>query len=315
MTTTADVAAGVRPAIPQAGTRGLRLIRSEIYKIFSTNTWWLFGIASVVISGLALWANLAESNFNLDRASDNEVFQAPADAPPEAVAQMKAEFAADHDLHAAVIKAAGSIFTSGQFFGLLLVFLLTALVMTNEFQYQTATATFLTTPRRTRVIVGKLVAGVGLAMLFWLVTQAIVIIGGLVFFNAKGVGNGLDDSSVQRAIAFNALAYLMWAILGVGLGALIRSQIGAIVSCMVVYLVGFGGTILVFELIRNYLIHGDWVLTAAVSMPPIASQVMVSPTKLYDEAAPWWVGLLVMLGWSVVAGGIGILLSRRRDIS
>jgi ABC-2 type transport system permease protein len=315
MTTTVDVAAGARPAIPRAGTPGLRLIHSEIYKIFSTNTWWLFGIASLVISALTLWANLAEANFNLDMARDTTPFEAPEGVPAEDLAQMKAQFAADHDLHAAVIKAAGSIYTSGQFFGLLLVFLLTALVMTNEFQYQTATATFLTTPRRTRVIVGKLIAGVSLAMLFWFVTEAIDIIGGLVFFNAKGVANGLDEWSVQRAILFNALAYLLWAILGVGLGTLIRSQIGSIVTCMVIYLVGFAGTILVFSLIREYLIHGDWVLTAAVSMPPIASQVMISPTKLYDESAAWWVGVIVMLAWSVLAGGIGVLLTRRRDIS
>jgi len=33
----------------------------------------------------------------------------------------------------------------------------------------------------------------------------------------------------------------------------------------------------VFNLIRAYLIHGDWVLTSAVAVPPIASAVMVSP--------------------------------------
>ena len=48
-----------RQAIPHTGAPGLRLIRSEIYKVFSTRVWWLFGLASVVISGLALWANMA----------------------------------------------------------------------------------------------------------------------------------------------------------------------------------------------------------------------------------------------------------------
>jgi hypothetical protein len=84
---------------------------------------------------------------------------------------------------------------------------------------------------------------------------------------------------------------------------------------MVIYLVGFVGGIAVFSLIREYLIHGDWVLTAAVSMPAIASTIMVSPEKVYPEAAPWWAGALVMVGWSLVAGVIGVLLNRRRDIS
>lgn len=96
---------------------------------------------------------------------------------------------------------------------------------------------------------------------------------------------------------------------------LIRNQIGSVVTAMGVSLVGYAGAIVVFELIRTYLIHGDWVLTAAVSIPPIASAVMISPDELYDQSAAWWVGALVMLGWALLAGGIGILLTRRRDIS
>ena len=84
---------------------------------------------------------------------------------------------------------------------------------------------------------------------------------------------------------------------------------------MIIYLVGYIGGIGVFVLIRTYLIHGDWVLTSAVMMPPIASAVMISPEKLYPQSAEWWVGALVMVGWSFAAGLLGILLTRRRDIS
>ena len=35
---------------------------------------------------------------------------------------------------------------------------------------------------------------------------------------------------MQRALLFNLLAYVLWAILGVGLGVLIRSQIGAVIT-------------------------------------------------------------------------------------
>jgi ABC-type transport system involved in multi-copper enzyme maturation permease subunit len=228
---------------------------------------------------------------------------------------MQQDFVVRHDMHTQLIKAAGSIFTSGQFFGLLLVLLLSALVVTNEFQYQTATATFLTTPRRTRVVIGKLVAGVALGMLFWFVTQAISLVAGTVFFHNIGLTNNLGAWAIQRAILFNALGYLLWAIFGIGLGTLIRNQIGSVVAAMGVYLVGYAGAIVVFQLVRAYLIHGDWVLTAAVSMPPIASAIMISPEKLYDQSAAWWVGALVVLGWALLAGGIGILLTRRRDIS
>jgi ABC-2 type transport system permease protein len=305
-----------RPEIPHVGVPGLRLIRSEIRKIATTNAWWLFGIASLVITGLAMWGNMAEAAGDLAFAQNPDAtLRVGPDASPEEVAEAQQQSAAAHDLSAQLIRAAGSIFTSGQFFGLVLVMLLGILVITNEFQYQTATATFLTTPRRSRVVFGKLVAAMGLGMLFWLISQLISLGAGLVFFNNIGLSNSLSEWPVQRAMLFNAAAYLLWAVFGFGLGTLIRSQIGSVVTGMAVYLIGYIGGIGVFVLIRTYLIHGDWVLTAAVSMPSIASQIMISPDKLYPESAQWWVGALVMIGWSVLAGAIGLMLTRRRDVS
>lgn len=315
-TSTLEAATTERPVIPRVGVPGLRLIRSEIRKITSTNAWWLFGIASVVITGLSMWGNLAEAAGDLNRAREvGAVFKPRPGSSPDEIAAMQQNFAQNHDLHLQLVKAAGSIFTSGQFFGLVLVMLLGVLVVTNEFQYQTATATFLTTPHRTRVILGKLVAGIGLGMLFWLVSQAIAFGGGLLFFHNIGLSNSLGEWSVQRALLLNAAAYLLWAVFGLGLGTLIRNQIGSVVTGMAIYLVGYLGGIGVFILIRTYLIHGDWVLTSAVSLPPIASQIMISPDKLYPQSAQWWVGALVMIGWSLLAGTVGVLLTRRRDIS
>ena len=59
----------------------------------------------------------------------------------------------------------------------------------------------------------------------------------------------------------------------------------------------------------------DLLKSSAVSLPSIASQIMISPDKLYPQSANWWVGAVVMIGWSVIAGAVGVLLTRRRDIS
>ena len=48
----------------------------------------------------------------------------------------------------------------------------------------------------------------------------------------------LGEWEVQRAILFNLLVYMLWAIVGVGFGALIRNQVGAVVTGALVYLVG-----------------------------------------------------------------------------
>ncbi|WP_051366764.1 ABC transporter permease subunit [Hamadaea tsunoensis] len=305
-----------RPVIPHVGVPGLRLVRSEIRKITTTNAWWLFGIASLAFTAFALLINTAQASDDISHARDTaEVFKPGRGLSPAEIAEAKAAFAQQHDLHLQVVNAAGNIFTSGQFFGLLLVMLLGVLVITNEFQYQTATATFIMTPRRTRVVFGKLIAVLGLGIVFWLVARIVSLVVGLLFFHNLGLTNALGEWPVQRAIIFNLIAYLLWALLGFGLGTLLRSQIGSVVTSMIVYLVGFVGAIGVFGFIRAHLIHGDWVLTSAVSVPTIASEVMVTPEKLYPQAAPWWVGALVMLGWSVAAGAVGIVLNRRRDIS
>ena len=297
--------------IPRVGEPGLRLIRSEVRKIFTTNAWWLFVVASVPITGLALWANMARAADEIARAHEPLPADLPTDLPPEQLAEIQHA----HDLPAVLLSSAANIYTSGQFFGLVLVMLLGALVITNEFQYQTATATFLTTPHRSRVVLGKLVAAIGLGFMFWLLAQAAGLISGTIFFNNIAADNGLGQWPVQRAIIFNGMAYLLWAVFGFGLGTLIRNQIGTVVTGMAIYLVGYAGGIAFFVLIRNYLIHGDWVLTSAVIMPSIASQIMISPDKLYLQSAPWWVGALSMVGWSLIAGTIGVLLTRRRDIS
>src|SRR5258705_13037518 len=96
-----------RAAIPHVGIPGLRVIRSEIRKISATNAWWLFGIASLVITGVSMWGNMAEAAGNLAFARD------PAAVAPvgrggsaEDVAAAQAQFAAAHDMPTQLIKAA-----------------------------------------------------------------------------------------------------------------------------------------------------------------------------------------------------------------
>jgi len=56
------------PALTAAGethASPARLIRAEIMKIRTTNTWWLFGIGMVLVTGLALTINGLEHHYTL----------------------------------------------------------------------------------------------------------------------------------------------------------------------------------------------------------------------------------------------------------
>jgi ABC-2 type transport system permease protein len=291
-----------------------RLLRSELLKIRTTNIWWLFGLGTLLMTAIALLVNCLQAHYLLlpfDKYVKSTTRQSPDQLPPNQLAELKAQWAAQHDVAA----QAANIFTSGQFFGVLFVSLLGILLITNEYYHQTATTTFLTTPHRTKVVLAKLTTGMFAAAFFWLFTLAINLIAGTIFLKTQGYGNHIGDWEVTRAILLNLAAYAIWAVFGVGFGALIRSQIGATITATVLYLIGTALAQVVFQLLHSFVIKKDWVLTAQVIVPAIASAIMISPVKTFPQSPPQWVGALVLIGYGVLAGLIGTLIIRRRDVS
>ncbi|MEE6257153.1 ABC transporter permease [Plantactinospora sonchi] len=277
----------------------MRLVRAELLKIRTINIWWIFALISLPLWGITLFINYISSQFLVDPASVG----AP-EPTPEQAAQLAV--AADP------LNIAANLYTNGQLLGLLIVMLLGVIVVTSEFAHQTATTTFLTTPHRTAVVLGKLVAAALLGVLFWLVTTALNLIVTPLMLDGFGLGNQLDQSAVWQAILLNGLAYLLWAIFGVGFGVLIRSQIGATVTGILLYLAGYiGAGIFLSQLAQRF---GDWINNLQLLVPSLASQLMTTGTDL-PGTPPRWSGAVVMIGYAVVTGVIGTLIMRKRDIS
>jgi ABC-2 type transport system permease protein len=291
-----------------------RLLRSELLKIRTTNVWWLFAIGAFVMTALALAVNFLQAHYYLlpfDKYVQSTSGRSPDQLSPDRLAELKAQWLAQHD----VIGQAANIYTSGQFFGVLFVSLLGILLITNEYYHQTATTTFLTTPHRSRVVAAKLITGMFASAGFWLFSLVISVIAGTIFLKTQGFGSQLGEWEVIRAILLNLAAYAIWAVFGVGFGALIRSQIGATITATVLYLLGTTVAQIVFQLIHSFLIKKDWVLTAQVIVPAIASSIMISPVKTFTQSPPQWVGAVVLIGYGVIAGLIGTLILRKRDVS
>ena len=292
----------------------MNAIRSELLKIWTTKTWWLLGIGSLALTAFAFLQNAIQGHFELHP----DTFSPPPDADEQTRAQIEQEDAqnqANAQLLTTLLRVASNVYTSGQFFGVMFVMLLGAMIVTNEFFHQTATATFLATPHRTSVIVAKLVAGIFMAVVFWLVTTGLDLIAGSIFLSSEGRSNVLGEWAVQRSILLNLAAYAAWAVLGVGLGVLLRSQIATVVTGTVLYLIGTLAATIVFNLIHEYLIKKDWVLTSQVIVPAIASQIMTTPGRLFEHAPAQWVGAVVLVGYGVLFGVVGTLITRKRDIS
>lgn len=289
----------------------IRAIKSELLKIRSTNTWWLIGLGVLAFTALALLFNCIEAHFEL-KAPD-----APsADASSQDRANYQAELNTynDHRSSAGLAKIAANIFTSGQFLGVMLIMVLCILIVTNEFFHQTATSTFLTTPHRTTVIIAKYLTGIIVGAIGWLIATVPSAVVTIIFFKSEDL-SGYGDWRATRSILLNLAAYMIWAVLGVGLGVMIRSQVGAVVTGTTTYLVGTYVVAIFFMLIHSYLIKKDWVLTAQVIVPAIASIVMTTPGGGGDHLPDQWVGAAVLIGYGLIFGIIGTALVRSRDVS
>jgi len=294
-----------RQTTPAAGPSAMRLIRAEIMKIRTTNTWWIFMLGMVAITALALTVDGFGHHFQLYPPNQG----ANGGPGPEA----QAEAAQAHSA-AGLAKIAADMMTAGQFFGLLLAMVIGILVVTNEFFHQTATTTFMTNPHRTTVILAKAVAALLFGALFWLVATVIDLIVTPIYLSSQHVSVSVFQWTVIQSVLLNLAAFALWAIFGLGLGTLLRSQVGSVITGLILYLLGAAAILIIFQLIHNLYPH-NWILSAQVVAPAIASEVMITPGQAFEHAPPQWVGAAVLIGYAVVSGLVGISLTRRRDIS
>jgi hypothetical protein len=201
-----------------------RLIHAELFKLRTTNMWWIFAGATLISTIVMLVVDIVAAHSLLkpfDQYVALETHGHGGQIPPEFLARMLSEWQLGHD----VVTQAATIYTAGQLIGVLLACLLGIVLITSEYYQQTATTTFLLTPHRSRVVAGKLGTAVLMAGLAWLVSTVISVVTGAIFLHGEGYGTQLGHWGVLRAILLNLAAYAIWAVFGVGFGALLRSQL------------------------------------------------------------------------------------------
>jgi ABC-2 type transport system permease protein len=270
----------------------MTLVQAELFKIRTTALWWIMTIILLPLYAASLLVNWLTENAALADNGAQQSEQVQTSIEP--------------------INVATTIYTSGQYFGVLIVLLLSAILVTSEFFQLTATTTFLVTPRREAVILAKFGAAVLVGLLVWLLTTVLNLIFGPLILGHLGVGAQLGEAGVWRAIGLNALAFVLWAVLGVGAGVLIRSQIAATLILAILYTIGSSAVGLIFYLLTQNVAR--WFENLQVLIPTSASQLMISGTELPGNP-PRWVGAVVLIGYAAVGGVLGTVLTKRRDIS
>lgn len=196
----------------------------------------------------------------------------------------------------------GEIETVATGTGLLLVMLLVlgVLIATTEFRHGTASSTFLVSPRRYPVLLGKL----GVALLVGLLAGAIYVAinGGLALSIFSGRGGELPATSdLVEVYAGVVISYALICAFGLGVGAIVRNQVGAIIAAIAFFFVLSP----LPELLPGSI--GDYFPAQAIGSLHGSSEGDGSLNQVG--------GGLVFAAWSLGLFALGTLLICRRDLS
>ena len=105
----------------------------------------------------------------------------------------------------------------------LLVLVLGIMAVAGEYRDGTITDTFLSTPRRSRVLAAKLVAYTGLGLVYGILSATTALIVAALWFASKGVAFDPAAAPVWQTLVGVALWMPLYAAIGVALGALVRN--------------------------------------------------------------------------------------------
>lgn len=111
--------------------------------------------------------------------------------------------------------------------GAIVVLVVGVLISAGEYHHRTAGDTFLTTPRRARVLGAKLIVAASLGAVVGAVTAAACVAAAAVVYRTEAAALSITTSDVLLAIPATAIYTALFATLGVALGGLVRNQVAA----------------------------------------------------------------------------------------
>jgi ABC-2 type transport system permease protein len=122
------------------------------------------------------------------------------------------------------------VFQVGSRAGMLFAGLAGAIAITAELRYGTIRPTFLVSPRRSPVLAAKVAISALVGIVFGLLAELLMTADAAVGFAARGIDNQLTTGDYLQLLTGGATAAALWAVAGVGVGALVRNQVAALVG-------------------------------------------------------------------------------------
>jgi ABC-2 type transport system permease protein len=181
--------------------------------------------------------------------------------------------------------------------GAALVMVLGIVISAGEYRTQTATDTFLTTPRRSRVVAAKLAIGALLGLALGALSAAVGLPVAYLWFEAEGVAFPAGDEEVWLTLGGVVLYASLFAVLGVAFGSLVRNQVVAIVSA------------LTFVLLLEQLLTQAGASIAEWFPGNAGAAVVRTPGDFLDPGA----GAALLLAYALAIALAGMVVVVRRD--
>jgi ABC-type transport system involved in multi-copper enzyme maturation permease subunit len=181
-----------------------------------------------------------------------------------------------------------------------------------EFRHRTITTSYLTASGRAQLLLAKVVVSSAAGVVYAVVCSILGLLG-MILGGGDFSGDDLGTTFEVSAIAI--VIFALWAIIGVGLGALISNQLSAIIGVLVYLLlveqlVSAFASLSDLGRIDDYLPGG----AAAATLNGLAGDGVFGAAFGGSEL-PWWLTLLIFLGYALVTLLVGAAVAQSRDIT
>lgn len=251
------------------------LIRAEFRKLRTTQVWFWMLLMCLALTGLGVVGTIAGQRTDFDLAR-----------------------------HVRDV-----MISSSAAFTYVPLFVLGVLAVTTEYRYQTITPTVLATPSRWALITAKLITYVLVGAAFAVLCLVLQLLIALPWLSARDVHVSIGDQKGPLLITFAVLT--LFALVGLGTGALLRNQIVA-VTVGVIFILVLARLILLIPGVKHaypYLPTG--AVDSIVTDPHDTEARVINDVHLISPAA----GIAVLVVWGLVLSILGAGITMNRDIS
>ena len=209
-----------------------------------------------------------------------------------------------------------SAVAAGLFPAMIVAAILGVLALTREFSGATIESTLTANPRRGMVLMAK---GFVLALLTWLAAQVGLLLSWILATLLLSVRSGILPASNPGLALIDLLGgplmLVLFALMGLGLGALSRSKAGGIGLFLGLTLI----LPLILGILRGLTHHVDWLQIPFRLTPTSLLVTFLSGLGRTAEAGrgwwpTWWQAGLIMMVWTALCCALGTLVFRRADI-